>query len=193
MDSQGAVAVFNGLRAQTLVKQFLLLGGYQHSPARFLTELQAQKGSLYDVTGQFADQCKVPLVAPYHQGRNRMVTVDFVILAKSGDVILLSVKSQRSDGSADEKLEFEVQQLIATELPAAMIVLGPIQGRDGPTGWRPAVLGEIWERARYYGSNRVLLFRTGEKLSRWIQAGMPVGGRGVTNAQIFAEYCDREP
>lgn len=189
----GQTAVFNGLRCQEIIRNLLLLQGYCRNRAVSLEELRASRMTLFPVRGQFAEQCKVRLLAPYHQRENRHALVDFVAITRLDDIVLLSIKSQHSNGTAEQKLEYEIQQLIATELPAAMLVFGPIRGRDDISGWSPDVLGEIWERARYYGSNRVLLFRTPEKLTNWIQEGMPVGGRGITSAEIFARYCDREP
>ena len=100
-------------------------------------------------------------------------------------MVLLSSKSQQSSGSAEEKLWYEIQQLISTELPAAMFVSG--------NGFRQFFLEEVWELTRHYGGSRVYLFRTVERLARWLRDGVPVSGQGVRNSDIWAEYCDREP
>jgi len=177
-----------------MIRNLLQIQGYSRNyHAKTLEQLKEARTTLFPVNGQFAEQCKVRLLAPYHLGADRRALVDFVMLNRGDDVVLLSIKSQQSDGTADEKLEFETQQLIATEQPAAMLVFGPVRGRDAETGWRLHVLEEIWERARHFGSGRVLLFRNTEKLTRWIQHGMPVAGRGTTSAEIFSRYCDRQP
>jgi hypothetical protein len=191
--TQGARAVENGRLIEKMIESHLCALGYL--PNRYghsVDALVRAHKTLTPVAGQFICQCTAPLIAPYHRGHGRTARVDFGILTCRHDVVLVSIKSQQSDGTAEEKLEFEVQQLIATELPAAMLVYGPLRGRDGPTGWSPDVLGPIWERALYLGGNRVLLFRDTPKFIRWAEAGFPVPGRGVTSAAIFAEFCDRE-
>jgi len=184
-DVGGRRAALNGHRLQEAINRQLILLGYRPNRAASLAEFKSSRETLYPTAGQFAEQCKVPLVAPYHRGRNRFATVDFLNLTGANEFVILSLKSQSSQGTADQKLEYEVQQLIATELPAAMLVYGD--------GWHPEVLHEIWERAQHYGSSRVLLFRRIERLTAWMQAGMQVAGHGATSADIFAHYCDREP
>lgn len=192
--SGGANANYNGDKHQRMVREILIGKGYIRSNARTLEDFKAAKYTLYPAPGQWCEQCRVPLVSPYHQGRNRAAVVDCLVHSNAGDFINVSLKSQQVNGSAEQKLEFEIQQLIATELPSAMLVIGPVKGRDGPEGWSPDVLGEIWERTRHFGSSRILLFRTiEEKFMRWINAGTPVGGRGRTISDVFAEFCDREP
>jgi hypothetical protein len=97
-----------------------------------------------------------------------------------GDHVLLSIRSQVEGGSAEEKLEYEIQNLMATPIPAAMLVYGPARGRDGEEGWREHVLRVVWERAKPLGANRVYLVRSAEKFSRWLEGGPPVAGRGRT-------------
>ncbi len=190
----GARASNNGRNAQNMIRELLLIKGWTSVPyVHTLEALLHSKQTLFPVPGQFVEQCEVPLIAPYHRGSDRIAMLDFVCLTKLESVVLLSIKSQHSSGTAEQKLEYEIQQLIATEQPAAMFVYGPLRGRDAPSGWTTNVLGEIWERAQHWGSNRVLLFRHVEKLTRWIEAGMPTAGRGKTNASVFAEFCDREP
>jgi hypothetical protein len=192
-DEGGARANFNGRNAQQMIATLLRHAGYQYSTMHTLEGLKNTPTTMWGMGQQFTSECYVPLIAPYHQGRDRKARVDFVVQKPSEDLVLVSVKSQDSNGSAEQKLEYEIQQLVATELPAAMIVLGPVRGRDAKTGWNHDVLCEIWERAKYYGASRVLLFRSVGKLEKWIKEGLPTGGRGVTPAAIFAQYCDREP
>lgn len=194
MDSQGGNAANNGDRAQRLIRELLLMQGLRpvHN-IKTVNGLLQSKRTLFPVPGQFLEQCQVPLVAPYHQGKNRAIVVDFGVLSKTEEVILFSIKSQSSNGTAEQKLEFEIRRLIATELPSIMFVHGPLRGRDGPTGWSPDVLEEIWERSRQDGGDRVFLFRKEEKLIRYVRDGMPVPGRGLRSSDIWAMYCDREP
>ena len=189
----GQKANDHGERAKSIVRNMLRLRGFEPRLARTLAELQATKSSLFSPPGQFAEGCLVPLRAPWHRRTDLSTKVDFVILLGSGHTVLLNIKSQHSDGSAEHKLEYVIQQLISTELPSALLVLGPIRGQDDDHGWSLDVLGPIWDRAMHYGGSRVFLFRTPERLTTWIQAGMPVGDRGVTSAEVFARFCDREP
>ena len=183
--TQGALANQSGRHHEQSIRALLRAKGYTPVKARSLGELRGQRKGLYTEAGCFAEQCEVPLIAPYHQGRDRRVTVDFAVWTPGEQAVLLSVKSQESAGSADEKLEYEVSKLIATELPAALFVHGD--------GFRQAVLEEVWERGRHHGNSRVLLFRTYPKLLHWIEDGMPVAGRGTTNSEIFMRYADLAP
>jgi hypothetical protein len=193
MSTPGGCAADNGNRAQRIVRELLGLKGYHRCPfVSTLGQLLEAKGTLYPVAGQFAEQCRVPLIARcYRPGR--LTAVDFVVLSRCEQPILLSIKSQHSNGTAEQKLDCEMLQLIGTEQPAAMLVYGPLRGRDGDCGWSPDYLGEFWERARDYGASRLFLFRSVERLGRWIEAGLPTPSRGKTASEIFAEFCNREP
>ncbi len=191
--SQGAKAVANGRILEEAIRSALRLGAYTGVKAYTLTELESKRNGLFPETGCFAHQCAVPLIADCHAGKNRKATVDFVVLSLHGEIVLISAKSQTSDGTAEQKLEYEIRDLLSTELPAAMLVYGPIKHLDADEGWTLEVLQKIWERTRADGGNRILLFRSIEKLQTWIHAGLPVRGRGRTASAIFAEFCDREP
>jgi hypothetical protein len=192
-DEGGARAVSNGKAAQTMIRGILTGHGYTPAYVPSLKGLLNSKATLWPTSGQFAPECRVPLTAPCHRGRERSVRVDFLVLTKLNEAVVLSVKSQDKDGTADEKLEYEIRQLMSTGLPAAMVVIGPVRGRDGPTGWREHILQNIWDRILYEAGARVFLFRDTERVTRWIHAGMPVGGQGTTPSQVWAEFCDREP
>ena len=183
----------NGLRLQRIVAEMLALKGYRRVRAGSIEGLLQAKNALFAERGCYAEQCDVPLVARCHARHKWTARVDFAVLAESGEVVLLSIKHQQVNGTADEKIEHEIRQLMATEHPAAILVHGPLRGRDGREGWRAEVLCPVWERTLDEGRSRILLFRTEERLARWIGDGMPVGGRGTTTAAVFAEYCDREP
>jgi phage terminase large subunit GpA-like protein len=191
--TQGARAVANGLVLEDAIRSALRVEGYTALRADSLGELTSKRTGLFPEAGCFAQQCHVPLTADCHAGRNRRARVDFVALTRDGETVLVSAKSQTSDGSAEQKLEYEIRDLLSTELPAAMLVHGPVKGRDAATGWTLEVLEKIWERTRADGGNRILLFRTIERLQAWIHAGLPVRGRGRTASTVFAEFCDREP
>ncbi len=183
--SQGAKAVANGLVVEEAIRSTLRLQCFTPVRAATLAELRSKGNGLFPESGCFATHCDVPLKAPYHAGKNRTARVDFAIITLHGDEVLLSIKSQQTSGTTDEKLEFETQQLIATELPSILLVHG--------NGFRLHLLEEIWERTKWFGEKRVYLFRDIDRLTRWIRDGLPVAGRGRTFSDIFAEYCDREP
>lgn len=192
MSTQGALAVKSGMAAEEMIRSMLRVAGYRLTIAKTLSELQAERRGLFPETGCYAFKCKVPLVASYHCGKHH-AEVDFVVCTPVGEYVLISSKRQNSNGSAEEKLEYELQQLIATELPAAMFVMGPVKGRDAETGWSLHVLQQIWERARHFGGSRLLLFRKVERLQAWISNKMPVRSGAITASAIFDQYCDREP
>jgi hypothetical protein len=183
-DSQGGRACSNGDAHERMIREMLACHGYTKVRTDTVAGLQSWKRGLYAETGCYAQHIKVPLVAHYHKV-GRVAVVDFGIINASAETVLLSNKSQQVSGSAEEKLWYEIQQLISTELPAAMFVYG--------NGFRQCFLEEIWELTRHFGGSRVYLFRTIERLTRWIREGVPVSGRGVRNQDIWAEYCDRQP
>ena len=183
----------NGIHAQEMIKNMLSIAHFQHSRAKTLEEFIQCKETLFPVAGQYADECYVPLNAPWHQKKQRKARVDFLIMPQSRELVVVSVKSQQVNGTAEGKLEYECQQLISTQLPAAMLVIGPIKGRDSKEGWTLEVLEQIWERVRYYSNDQILLFRTDAKIRRWFKEGLPVARQGKTTSQIFNLYCDLEP
>jgi hypothetical protein len=193
--SQGAKAVQNGRIVENTIASLLRLKGLVKVPAGSLESLRASRQGLWAEQGCFCQQCGVPLVAPCHRSTyNAKARVDFLIYTLAQDFVIISSKSQCSDGTAEEKLEFEIHQLIDTEIPAAMLVYGPMRGQGGATqGWSPDVLKPTWARAQHYGNNRIYLFRSVDRLTRWIEAGLPIARGGRTNSSISAEFCDREP
>lgn len=191
--SQGAKAVANGKVLERAVHELLCVSGYRHVKAASVGELLDKRESLYHDAGCFASQCQVPLRSPAHAGKGRVAEIDYVVLPASGEVVLISLKSQQEDGSADEKLAYETWQLLSTEYPAALLVFGPIKGVTGAKGWRLQVLELVWDQARYDGGNRILLMRNLDKMARWIQDGLPVASGRRTASDIFAQYGDREP
>ena len=185
--SGGAAANKNGRQLEEMIDNLLRLKGFSPTRAATLAECLAQRGTLpgYVEAGWFSRRCRVPLTANYHPSGKRHALVDFVVNTTVGGLVVLSAKSQTSGGSAQEKLEYEVQQLIATEYPAALAIIGE--------GWSMEVLAQLWERSRHFGGGRIYLFRSIEKLSAWISAGLPVAGGTTTYSTVFARWCDREP
>ncbi len=184
--SQGANAVKGGKKTESHVEQILRdFGGLSRRRAENLRFLLESRDNLFGDHGIYSPQCEVPLVAAYHRGRNRKATVDFACHTFNRDVILLSVKNQDVEGTCDEKLEFEYQNLVAAEHPSALIVVG--------NGWRQDVLELIWDRAQYFGGNQVFLFRNLSRFTEWAKSGFPVPREGKTFSSIFSAFCDREP
>jgi hypothetical protein len=183
----------NGYLAEQAIRIQLRQLDYAENRVKTIEQFRMATGQLFPVAGQFAYKCEVPLVAHYHEGAKLRCEVDFLLYTSMRDFVCLSIKSQMVDGTADEKLEYEINQLVASELSAAMLVVGPVRGRDAEQGWRFHVLKAIWDRTLKQGMNRVLLFRKPEKLSVWLRAGAPVAGGGRNARQIFVEYCDMEP
>ncbi len=191
-DSQGGRANFNGKKFENLITAALRALGFSQVRADTLEDLLDRRNGLFAETGIFAKQCRIPFDAPCHRRKRRGAVVDFAANTAAGDCVLLSCKSQAVNGSAEEKLEFEIRNLWATGLPAAMCVLGPLRGRDGKEGWSPDVLEPIWERT-LDGNDRIMLFRSIPKMTTWVMAGMPTAGRGRTFLSLFSEFGDREP
>jgi len=193
-ESQGARANYNGALFDREVHASIKALGYTFLPkVHHIESVKARTGHLFAETGCFAAEVRVPLSAPYHSGRQLEAVVDKLIYTPSGEFVVLSIKSQQSGGSCDEKLEFEFHQLVATELPAALLVCGPLKGRDGPGGWSAKVLLPFWDRIFHFGERRVYPFRSNIKMCQWIKAGLPVAGKGVSHSCIVNEFCDREP
>ncbi len=191
-DSQGGRANFNGRKFEELIAAALRALGYACVPAKNLDDLISRKNGLFTEVGIFARKCHIPFDAPCHRRKNRSAEVDCAIHTNANETIILSCKSQAVNGSAEEKLEFEIRNLWATGWPAAMCVLGPLRGRDGKEGWSPDVLEPIWERTMD-GNDRIMLFRSIPRLLTWVEAGLPIASGRRTFLSLFTEFCDREP
>lgn len=190
----GSTAALNGKEAEGLIRSVLINKGLRYNPhAKSIIGLCENRHMLFDdkAIGEFGTQCDVPLVGPAHDGRKRKATIDFVLTNHNSDPVLLSVKSQRSDGSVEQKLWFEIQQLIDTQIPSAILVYGPTSTAKRE-GWKLDFLREIWDLTRYNGKN-IFLFRGLGKFERWIDDGFPIPGKIQTHASIFQKYCDAEP
>lgn len=193
-DSQGGRAAFNGMIFEKEVFASLRAQGYTFlKDVHHLDGIKVRTGHLFPETGCFAKQVAVPLTAPYHTAKNRHAVVDFLIHTPDREFVVLSIKSQQVNGTAEEKLEFELHQLVASELPSGLLVVGPLRGRDGKLGFSPDVLGPFWDRIHHFGERRIYPFRSNLKLCHWIRSGLPVAGKGRTYSSLIAEYCDREP
>jgi hypothetical protein len=182
----GALAVRNGESVATIVREMLSLRGYRKNPEKTLKLFDESHNELFPGEGQYAEKIQVPLIAHYHRGAKRFAEADFFVYTLTGFSVLISVKSQHSDGTAEEKLEYEYQQLLATEIPVAMFVFGPIRGVDAKHGWNSEVLCQVWERARHFGGSGIYLFRKPEKLAAWIDDGFPLPRGRETYSSIFA-------
>ncbi len=194
----GSFAAINGREIENLIRILLSRCLRMNKDAKTLSQLlniTRWQGNLYEddgSIGSFCTQCEVPLVSNANHGKNRKAVIDFALVTKSGDPCVLSVKSQKSDGSAEQKLWFEIQQLIDTEMPSAMLVYGPVKHRDSVSGWGHEFLKTIWDWTKWHGKS-VLLFRNEDNLMRWIRDGFPTTGKGRTFQQTFRDYCDQEP
>ncbi len=110
-DSQGGRANFNGRKFENLIAAALRALGYALVPAKNLADLLARKSGLFTELGIFAQRCQIPFEAPCHRRKNRSAEVDCAVHTIAGESILLSCKSQKVNGSAEEKLEFEIRNL----------------------------------------------------------------------------------
>lgn len=194
--SQGAKANAAGERAIKLIRQRLLTGGYQFEDCTTLEALCERGQGLYAETGRFAEEVTAPLAAAWHVGRKFRALARFAVLTHRGEGVLIGLKFQDKDGSAEARVEFHAQQLISAIRPgvgAALLVMGPLKGRDEEEGFSPWVLGPIWDRARHFSGDKLLLFRSYDKLCVWVSDGMPVAGPRVNAQALFNQYCDREP
>ncbi len=192
----GSKASINGKEIEDLIKMQLTLAKIREDAhATSIAGLINSVGSpwLYDdeAIGSFAKQLPVELDGPANAGKNRKARVDFVLVNLFREPVLLSVKSQKSDGSAEQKLWFEIQKLIDTGIPAAVFVHGDIKGPRS-SGWGAEFLETIWDWTMYRGK-QVFLFRSQDRLIRWLKDGFPVAGKGVTFDALFNKYCDKNP
>jgi len=192
-DSQGARAMAGGEVVHDLVVAQLNAKGYLFNDARTRAAFEEAKGSLFAASGQYAMACRLPLRAPWHGDADLSTRADFLIRNRQNNLIAMTIKEQESDGTAEKQLEFKIMNLVDTLLPVAVLVHGPMKGRDGLTGFTPEVLVPIWHRVRHYGRLRVYLFRSEDRLGRWIADGLPVSRAPADYDSLFATYCDGEP
>jgi hypothetical protein len=192
-DSQGAKATEAGERLKRFVASQLEVKGFVYNPGKTFGQFCESPGLLFAAAGQYAVRCHVPLRAPYHAGSRFTALADFLIRTAAGQLVCLAIKCQESGGTAEERLEFKVMNLLATGLPVAVFVHGPLAGRDAETGFSPEVLYPIWQRVQHHGRLRVYLFRHEDRLGRWIADGLPMSVKPHEYDGLCANYCDPEP
>ncbi len=180
---------------ETLIRTHAKLACCEY--ARTLEGLTTNRGALFDadeLTGQYGRQITVALRGDVFEANNRITKADFAMCSFDRRIALVSVKSQESDGSADSKLWWEIEQLIATQKPAAVVVLGPNR-KPGQTGWSGKTLASMWDALKQRRNNSILMFRETDTFTRWLMDGFPITGKGATGTfeDVWQKYASNHP